>query len=312
MIFYLKKRPRRTGLSKLVLLAFILALTMSGIRMGLAVNIVKQAKEASELKGLALGSTTTLRILPLFDAWARANQFQSGHGVSYLIETDEATILMDLGNNQQNTDPAPLLHNIQRLGIDTNLIDAVVISHNHPDHVGGMTWWRKGSFAWESEGSPKVYLPKELTHSSLETTVATEPLIIAPGVATLGRMPFLEPFPFRLWQPLGWEQALLINVEGEGLVVILGCGHPSMERIILEAEAQFNLPVIGIVGGLHYGKANTAKLEPHINFLAERNPELVALSPHDSNGAVLQAFEAAFPQAYRYVTVGWPIEFPQN
>lgn len=82
-----------------------------------------------------------------------------------------------------------------------------------------------------------------------------------------------------------------------------------MERIILAAEAQFGLPVIGVVGGLHYGNANAEELKPHIEFLAARNPQMVALSPHDSNGAVLQIFEAAFPKSYRYITVGWPIDF---
>lgn len=122
--------------------------------------------------------------------------------------------------------------------------------------------------------------------------------------------PPIEPFPFSLWDPLGWEQSLIVNVKGRGLVVITGCGHPSLERIIERAEAVFTLPVVGVVGGLHYLKAMEEDLTQPIEFLALRNPQLVALSPHDSSGEVLQIFEAAFPKAYRYICIGVPIELP--
>lgn len=232
-----------------------------------------------------LGGTGSLSILPLFEAWTSSNELQSGHGVSYLIKTDEANILMDLGNNEQNLEPAPLLHNMNQLGIAMDEIDTLVISHNHPDHVGGVVNWKRS-----------------------EPELALDPMVIAPGVASLGRQSFVQPFPFCLWEPLGLEQSLVVNVEGKGLVIIMGCGHPSMERIIERAEAIFSQPVIGIVGGLHYGRADEEELKPHIDFLALRNPELVALSPHDSSGGVLQVFEAAFPKAYRYITVGRAIE----
>lgn len=78
--------PRKTYL-KLVISILTLAVLISGIRIGLAVNVVQQI-EVVHSAGLDLGATTTLRILPLFDAWARTNDFQSGHGVSYLNGAD--------------------------------------------------------------------------------------------------------------------------------------------------------------------------------------------------------------------------------
>ncbi|MDW7657898.1 MAG: hypothetical protein SCM11_12080 [Bacillota bacterium] len=76
------------------------------------------------------------------------------------------------------------------------------------------------------------------------------------------------------------------------------------------AEAIFDEPVIGIVGGLHYLNTRAEKLDSHIEFIRQRNPVLVALSPHDSSGSVLQAFEAAFPDAYRYIVTGNEIVMP--
>jgi len=67
---------------------------------------------------------------------------------------------------------------------------------------------------------------------------------------------------------------------------------------------------VGVVGGLHYGDAGTEELQPHIQFLEERQPKLIALSPHDSGLETLKAFQSAFPEAYQSVKVGKVLQFP--
>lgn len=305
---------------RIILIAAAVVLLLSIIvagRLAWAYFQVNEAEASRESTiGNEIGSAGSVSILPLYENWASSNELQSGHGVSYLIRTDGQTILMDLGNNEQNLERAPLEHNMEQLGIKADEIDRLVISHNHPDHVGGLAEWTRGTIAAGTQREfltgKKAYLPVELICPGLEGEVSTEPKVIAPGVATLGRQPFVQPFPLYLWDPLGWEQSLVINVEGKGLVIVTGCGHPSIERIIERAEAIFPQPVIGVVGGLHYGKAEEETLAPHIDFLSLRKPELVALSPHDSSGGVLQRFEAAFPKAYRYITIGTVIEYPKD
>jgi 7,8-dihydropterin-6-yl-methyl-4-(beta-D-ribofuranosyl)aminobenzene 5'-phosphate synthase len=121
-----------------------------------------------------------------------------------------------------------------------------------------------------------------------------------------------EVFPLSLFKPRGSEQALVVHVTGEGLVLITGCGHPTVEKLVTRAEALYGQPVVGVVGGLHYGEANAEDLTDPIAFLASREPRLVALSPHDSGPAAIEAFRAAFPEAYREVMVGQPIRFPEG
>lgn len=260
------------------------------------------------------GQTKSLTILPLFEAWSQKEPLQSGHGVSYLIKTDTATLLLDLGNNETRQEPSPLQHNLQALGLSFDDIDTIVISHNHPDHVGGFAWWRRRSFSADSQQEAlqgkTVYLPEAMKHPQTEALIALEPMQIAPGVVSLGAMPFLESFPLGLLDPRGCEQALAIQIEDQGVVLVLGCGHPTLERLVKRAEALFDAPVIGVVGGLHYLDSTEEDLRPHIEFLQQRNPRLVALSPHDSSGAVLQSFESAFPDAYRYIVIGHPITLP--
>lgn len=43
--------------------------------------------------------------------------------------------------------PSPLLHTPQRLGVGPGDVDLIVLSHLHPDHVGGLGWWLRRSFS---------------------------------------------------------------------------------------------------------------------------------------------------------------------
>lgn len=302
----MKRIIAKTG--KVLLGLLLIALVVVFARWGWAyVQVARTAVPAALPNGDALGSTQSLTILPLYEEAAVSPSYQSGHGVSYLVRSDAATILMDLG-----PDPAPLLDNMQQAGIAPDETDLLLISHNHPDHIGGLQW-RPNAFTTHSGQSlldlGAAYVPVAMDFPHAAAQVAEAPEIIAPGVATLGRMPFVQPFPFSLWQPLGYEQMLAVNVSGKGIVLITGCGHPTLERIVARAEALFAEPVVGVVGGLHYEALSAAEVAPHVQFLAVRAPQLVALSPHDNGPTAVAAFQAAFPTAYRHIQVGETIRF---
>ncbi len=150
------------------------------------------------------------------------------------------------------------------------------------------------------------------------------PRVIAPGVASLGpihRQDFL----------LGWipEQSLAINVRGKGLVLVIGCGHPTVQEIVARARMLCEEPIYGVIGGLHLPV--TASRSRLFGFLSQQNvgtgkwlwdpinrtdvtdaiaclqtvrPSLVALSPHDSCDWSLAAFRQGFPEACEDVRVG--------
>lgn len=285
------------------------------VRVNRARQIVAQARAVTPAPLANIGSTRSLSILPLVEAAAdESTGLQGEFGVSYLVRTDDAVILLDLGENERRTDPTLLEANMRLLKVDPQLLGALVISHNHPDHVGGMDWWLKHTFSFGKQqislAGISVYLPTMLNYPGVQPVVSDAPVKIAEGVATSGIMPFMEVQPLDWINPLNHEQNLVVNVEGQGLVVISGCGHPGLESMLQRAEAVFGLPVVGVVGGLHYQNAGAAALQPHIDFLTGRNPRLVALSPHDSSAAVLQAFQQAFPDAYQKVEVGVEIRFP--
>lgn len=262
----------------------------------------------------ALETTTRLEIIPLYEEASTDESFDFGHGVSYLIRTDSAAILMDLGNNLNESARLPSLQNMQTLGIAWEEIDAIVISHPHPDHVGGVKAWQDktvsfGDFTGDLSQMP-IYVPTSLSHSSATLTPSSEPTLVSKDIATTGVIPYSEVFPISLFSAKGYEQGLVIHVAGQGLVVITGCGHPTMEKLVERAETLFGEQVVGVVGGLHYEKHSVEDVQPHIQFLAPRQPKLIALSPHDSSPKALEAFHSAFPEAYRFVQVGEAIQFP--
>jgi 7,8-dihydropterin-6-yl-methyl-4-(beta-D-ribofuranosyl)aminobenzene 5'-phosphate synthase len=261
-----------------------------------------------------LETTTRLEIVPLYEEAIAEESFDFGHGVSYLIRTDSATILMDLGNNPAQSAHLPSLQNMQELGISWEEIDAIVISHPHPDHVGGVKAWQDktisfGDFTGDLSKMP-IYIPAALTYSGTTLIQSSEPTLVSKDIATTGVISYPEVFPIFLSSPKGYEQGLVISVAGQGLVMITGCGHPGMERLVSRAETLFGKQVVGVVGGLHYEKVSTEEVQPHIQFLETRQPKLIALSPHDSSPEALAAFQSAFSEAYQFIKVGEVIQFP--
>ena len=275
-----------------------------------------------------VGTVKRLTILPLIDWYTAREGLIVEAGVSYLVRADDATILFDVGYNTRSEHPSPLLRNMAALGVDVADVDALVISHAHEDHVGGISHMMQHTFALSGQpvdlkGIP-AYVPLPLSNPTAQVTVVDGPRVIAPGVASMGTIP-RQMFFF------GWtlEQSLAVNVEGKGIVLIVGCGHPTLQRIVDRAEMLFDEPVYGLVGGLHYpvtasrevkfglplqrllctGKwpwdpITRQDVEAAIAYLQRRNPQVVALSAHDSCDWSIEAFRQAFGAAYEDLLVG--------
>ncbi len=278
-----------------------------------------------------MGTTKFLEILPLIDWYTSREDLKVETGVSYLIKTDENSILFDIGLNHEQSDPSPLLHNMKQLGITIDDFDTIVISHNHGDHVGGGKWSKNKTFSLTNVqidlGDKKVYTPVPMTYPGLNPIHSENPTVIAKGVATVGTISNL------IWLPDGVrlepEQAIAVNVEKKGIVIIVGCGHQTLPKILERTESLFEEPIYGLVGGLHAavagGPYEIMGMSPHKYFgtgklpwqpitmdevkenfelLKKRSPRVVALSPHDSLKVSIEAFRNAFPTSYKDLKVG--------
>jgi len=279
-----------------------------------------------------LGTTRRFEMLPLID-WFTANDSLTGEsGVSYLIRTDEATILFDLGENSKDEDPSPLLRNMARLGIKPDDIDIIVISHDHGDHVGGDKWAEKNNFSFTGHQLQlrqiPVYTPVKMTYPGLNPVYTPLPVKIAKGVATIGVIH--NPVFFIDIQ----EQALAINVENKGIIIISGCGHQSIEKILQRTEILFDEPIYGVLGGFHYpleeernitwiykyvvvGKLPWERLtvdeiRANCELIKTRKIKVVGLSAHDSSDESIKIFKQEFPAEFVNIKVGEKISLEKR
>ena len=221
---------------------------------------------------------------------------------------------MDVGNNPTEAEITPLSSNMKALGVSWDQIDAVVFSHFHPDHVGGVEAWKAGDVSLGKEPvdfqGKSVYAPSDFVFPGASSIRLPDPSVLGPGIATIGTIEYGETYPVSLYKASGAEQVLAIHIEEQGIVLILGCGHPTVERIVARAEILFEQPVVGIVGGFHYEGYNAGDVQPHIEFLSSRSLKWIALSPHDSSPEAIEAFQSAFTDRYHTLTVGQTIQFP--
>jgi 7,8-dihydropterin-6-yl-methyl-4-(beta-D-ribofuranosyl)aminobenzene 5'-phosphate synthase len=283
--------------------------------------------DQKKLHYLDIGETEKFEILPLIDWFTSSDSLIGESGVSYLIRTDESTILFDLGLNKDEIHPSPLLQNMSKLGISISDIDIIVISHNHGDHAGGSKWADNNTFSLTNYQMDlkniSVYTPIEMTYPGLNPKHTDEPTKIAKGVATIG----VIHNPIFIFDIA--EQALAINVKNKGIVIISGCGHQSMKKIIDRTNVLFNKPLYGVIGGFHYPLEENRNISwfhkylvadklpwerlteddiyYNINLLKAKDVKLVGISGHDSYDKSIGLFKKEFGDNFIDIVVGQKI-----
>jgi 7,8-dihydropterin-6-yl-methyl-4-(beta-D-ribofuranosyl)aminobenzene 5'-phosphate synthase len=111
-----------------------------------------------------LGEVDEVRVLPLVERLTPSEALRGEPGVSYLITAGDTRLLFDTGLNFGRQPRSALAENAEALGVSLDSLDAVVISHLHADHVGGVGPVRRRTFAsptrrWSREASRRTYPP---------------------------------------------------------------------------------------------------------------------------------------------------------
>jgi 7,8-dihydropterin-6-yl-methyl-4-(beta-D-ribofuranosyl)aminobenzene 5'-phosphate synthase len=248
-----------------------------------------------------------------------AAQFEQGetvpglvaeHGFAALVTTRRGdrthTLLFDTG-----VSPNGLADNMERLGLDSGDIEAVVLSHGHFDHAGGFPGLarlrrRQGlpitvhPLVWTPRravfpGLPEWQLPilrrGSLEAEGFEVIERRQPSLLLDGTVLITGevdrttdfeigMPFHEARTDQGWEPdplILDDQALVVNVAGRGLVVLTGCGHAgavNIGRYALRLTGTARLA--GLFGGFHLtGPAFEPIIDPTVAALRDLAPEVI-------------------------------------
>lgn len=280
-----------------------------------------------------------LAAAPQFDGGGTAVGLLAEHGFSALVSArrgaTSTTLLFDSGIS-----PDGLVVNADRLGVDLAALQGIVLSHGHFDHAGGLAGLaaRRGARRLPMTVHPLVWSRRRLAVPGLEP--ADMPTLSKRALAAEGfdvierRRPSLlvdgsvlitgevdrttdfergMPAPHQAWDGSGWQhdplvlddQALVVHVRGQGLVVLTGCGHAGAVNIVRHAMRLTGVDrLYALLGGLHLGGPAFEPVIPATRqALIELAPSLLAPG-HCTGWRAQHDLAAALPDAWVPSSVG--------
>lgn len=263
-----------------------LCIAMYFVTIGLWVGVARSA----ELPAMR----PSLRITVVYNNLTYARNLVSAWGFAAVVETDNGTLLFDTGG-----DGPTLMGNLRRLGIDPAAIDAVVLSHSHGDHTGGLDDFLA------RHTNVTVYLPRSFPisfHHMVEqyggnVKTVSEPQCLFGNFHSTGEMGNAIK-----------EQALIIDT-GQGPVIVTGCAHPGIVEIVQTARKYLNKKVHLLMGGFHLQGMNAAKLHSILQTLRDLGVHRVAPS-HCTGDVATAMFRDRWESDFIRSGCGAVIEIP--
>lgn len=205
-----------------------------------------------------------MRVTTLVDNDPWLGDLKVSWGLSFYVEVfrggKRRILLMDTGGS-----PDILFENASSLGLPLSEAEAVFISHWHADHCGALE-----HLLGVLHPSTPIYFPSESPSWSRRIRAAgkvpracPEPVELIDGVGSTGNLGRAVD-----------EHSLMIDVEGRGLILLVGCSHPGIVNILKRAQEVSGAPVYAVIGGFHISSAHEG-LEAG-RFLREMGVRLVS------------------------------------
>jgi 7,8-dihydropterin-6-yl-methyl-4-(beta-D-ribofuranosyl)aminobenzene 5'-phosphate synthase len=276
---------------------------------------------------------------PQFESGRTVAGLRAEHGFSALVTvrrgSTESMLLFDTGAS-----PDGLAVNAQRLGLGLGDLQGVVLSHGHFDHAGGFDGLarlrgRSGlpltvhPAAWTRRrlappgGQPfemPTLSPGALAREGFQLIERRQPSVLVDGsiliTGEVERTTGFErgmPPAHQAWDGRDWhhdaevidDQALVVHVRGQGLVVLSGCGHAGIVNIVRHAMRLTGVPQLhAVIGGFHLsGPAFEPIIAPTVLALTELAPAMI-VPGHCTGWRAQHTLAAALPDAWVPSSVG--------
>lgn len=231
-------------------------------------------------------------------------------GLSLVVEawrgTRSAMLLFDAG-----PDGATLRRNARLLGIDWGRLDALVLSHGHWDHAGGLGavlasrpkgappipfHANRGMFVRRGVRTADGVVPfrdppglRSLARGGARPDLGEQSRLIAGGLMWLsGEIPRVTPFETGFPGHMCWSSAeavwkddplilderwLALRLKGKGLVILSACSHAGIVNVLADARRSFpEEPIHAVIGGLHLAGANETVIPQTVEGIRAAQP----------------------------------------
>lgn len=227
------------------------------------------------------------------NAVQRSSALWGEHGVSFAIETQDGRILFDTGQSGE-----VLAHNAKCMELPLDRFDALVISHAHYDHTGGIErfmysakpgiplfanpdlFQERFSVKTDKSKSIGLRLSKEQLSNHFALRLSAEPIEILPGAWTTGEIADRKEFEGRSsthliykngeWLPDPYADDLSLVLEGQnGLIVICGCCHAGLLNTLAQVRRIFDKRIQAVIGGTHLASTSPEDLTHAIDVLRD-------------------------------------------
>lgn len=223
------------------------------------------------------------------------------HGLAVLVEARGRRILFDTGAGRA------LLPNAEALGVNLDSVSAVVLSHGHYDHTGGLKAFLEAHGPVDVYAHPDVFRERysvkageemrsvgilwkrrQLERWGARFNLKRTTVMLGPGLFLTGAIPRLTEYEknseeFKTRSGSSWEediipddQALVIH-SSRGLIVLLGCAHAGLINTLRHVRLITGVTKIhAVFGGTHLKGANIERVNRTIEALDELGVDLIA------------------------------------